>query len=217
LKTGFSKAAIEVLVILMGDANPGELAFLPGGLSQVFDTVRFKMSGEVFRLPPYAYDKARRQYNSTLLLEYLALSKPRNYAKYLGVADVDLYARGLNFVFGEAILNGEDAVISLHRLRPEFYGDPPNRRLFEARVLKEAVHELGHTFGLTHCKNPECVMRFSNSIIDTDFKKAQPCLNCRVKLFKKIPETFNNAKNRKHADGKGFHLYLWRRWSGRRV
>lgn len=184
MRNGVNKPSVEALIMLMGGANPGELAFLPGGLSQVFSTVRFKICGEVFTLPPYAYDRARRQYNSTLLLEYLALSKPRGYAKYLGVTDADLYAGGLNFVFGEAILNGEDAVVSLHRLRPEFYGEPPNRRLFEARVLKEAVHELGHTFGLTHCRNPECVMSFSNSIIDTDVKKAQPCLKCQVKLFK---------------------------------
>lgn len=185
MKTRFNSGAIEVLIVLMGDANPGELAFLPGCLSQVFK-VRFKTSGEVVRLPPYAYDKTRRQYNSTLLLEYLALSNPGGYAKYLGVTEADLYAGRLNFVFGEAVLNGQYAVVSLHRLRPEFYGNPPDRRLFEARVLKEAVHELGHTFGLTHCENPECVMHFSNSIIDTDVKKAQPCLNCQVKLFRKI-------------------------------
>jgi len=184
LNTRFNKVTIEALIILMGDVNSSELVFLPPGLSQVFSTVRFNMCEGALRLPPYAYDKSRRQYNSTLILEYLAISKPRGYVKYLGVTDVDLYASGLNFVFGEAILNGENAVISLHRLRPEFYGDPPNMRLFEARVLKEAVHELGHTFGLTHCVNPECVMSFSNSIIDVDFKKAQPCLKCQVKLFK---------------------------------
>lgn len=186
LETGFNRAAVKVLIILMGDANPGELAFLPPGLSEVFNPARFKISKEVFRLPPYAYDKVRRQYNSTLLLEYLAVSKPRGYSRCLGVTEADLYAGRLNFVFGEAVLNGEDAVISLHRLRPEFYGNMPDRRLFEARVLKEAVHELCHTFGLTHCDNPECVMRFSNSIIDTDFKKAQPCLNCQVKLFRRM-------------------------------
>ncbi len=191
MKTGFNKAAVEVLIILMGDANPGELDFLLGSLTQVFRTVRFRMSRRVFRLPPHAYDKARGQYNSTLLLGYLAVSKPGGYAKYLGVTEADLYARGLNFVFGEAILNGQYAVVSLHRLRPEFYGNPPDRRLFEARVLKEAIHELGHTFGLTHCEKPECVMHFSNSIIDTDVKKAQPCLNCQVKLFRK---TFSNLK-----------------------
>lgn len=185
METGFNRASVKVLIILIGDANPGELAFLPPRLSQVFNQAGFKMGGEAFRLPPYAYNKARRQYNSTLLLEYLAVSKPRGFSKCLGVTETDLYAGGLNFVFGEAVLNGEDAVISLHRLRPEFYGNPPDRRIFEARVLKEAVHELGHTFGLTHCDNLECVMHFSNSIIDTDVKKAQPCLNCRVKLFRK--------------------------------
>ncbi|MEM3957748.1 MAG: archaemetzincin family Zn-dependent metalloprotease [Thermoproteota archaeon] len=186
LETGFNRAPVKVLIIPMGDANPGELSFLPPGLSQVFKPASFKISEEAFRMPAHAYDKARRQYNSTLLLEYLAVSKPGGYSKYLGVTEADLYAGKLNFVFGEAILNGEDAIVSLHRLRPEFYGKPPDKRLFEARVLKEAVHELGHTFGLTHCTNPECVMRFSNSIIDTDFKKAQPCLNCQVKLFRRI-------------------------------
>jgi archaemetzincin len=184
LKTRFDKVTIEALIILMGDVNSSELVFLPPGLSQVFSTVHFNMYEEALRLPAYAYDKSRRQYNSTLVLEYLTMSKPRGYAKCLGVTDADLYAGELNFAFGEAILNGEDAIVSLHRLRPEFYGEPPNRRLFEARVLKEAVHELGHTFGLTHCVNPECVMSFSNSIIDVDFKKAQPCLKCQVKLFK---------------------------------
>jgi len=189
LKTMFNRAgAMEVLLILMGDADPGELVFLPNSLSQIFKTIRFKTGENVLRLPSHAYDRTRRQYNSTLLLEYLAVAKPKGYIKYLGVTSVDLYAGGLNFVFGEAVLNGEDAVISLHRLRPEFYGEPPDRSLFEARVLKEAVHELAHTFGLTHCENPECVMHFSNSIIDTDVKKAQPCLKCQVKLFRRMQQ-----------------------------
>lgn len=179
---------MEVLIILMGDVDPSEVAFLPGELSQVFNTVHFKMSGDVLKLPSYAYHRIRRQYNSTLLLKYLATSKPKGYTKYLGVTDADLYAGWLNFVFGEAVLNREDAVISFHRLRPEFYGDTMDRRVFKARVVKEAVHELGHTFGLTHCVNPECVMHFSNSIMDTDVKKTQPCLNCQVKLFGRISD-----------------------------
>ncbi|MEM2930167.1 MAG: archaemetzincin family Zn-dependent metalloprotease [Thermoproteota archaeon] len=180
------RGSIKGLLMPIGGTDLSKLSFLPRSLSKIFRVMDFEVARESLGLPPHAYSMLRRQYNSTLLLEYLTVAKPRGYVKYLGITDVDLYAGSLNFVFGEAILNGEDAVISLHRLRPEFYGDPPDRKLFEMRMLKEAVHELGHTFGLTHCENPECVMRFSNSIIDTDIKKAQPCLKCQVKLFRKI-------------------------------
>ncbi|MEM2981460.1 MAG: archaemetzincin family Zn-dependent metalloprotease [Thermoproteota archaeon] len=187
LKNTFSKANVtEILLVPIGNINPSELSFLPAELSKIFRTINFEVERSILKLPSHTYDKARKQYNSTLLLEYLAMVKSRGYGKYLGIVNVDLYARGLNFVFGEAVLNGEDAIISLHRLRPEFYGDPPDSEVFKTRIVKEAVHELGHTFGLTHCENRECVMHFSNSIIDTDLKKAQPCLKCHVKLFRKL-------------------------------
>jgi len=178
--------AKKALLLISEEVNLNEISFLPDSLFKVFRVVFFEISKHAIKLPPYAYDKIRKQYNSTLLLEHIAAVKPRGYRKYLGIVDVDLYARGLNFVFGEAVLNGREALISLHRLRPEFYGDPPNEKLFESRILKEAVHELGHTFGLTHCRNPECVMHFSNSIIDTDFKSSQPCLDCQTKLLNRL-------------------------------
>lgn len=96
------------------------------------------------------------------------------------VTDKDLYAAGLNFVFGLAWRGV--AVISTHRLRQEFYGYPPNRELFLKRVVKEAVHEAGHLHGLTHCSDKSCVMAFSNSIIDTDRKTHRLCKKCLAKL-----------------------------------
>lgn len=89
----------------------------------------------------------------------------------------------MNFVFGEAELNGKRAIISLYRLKPEFYGSKDDDLFFQ-RVLKEAVHELGHVLGLVHCKNPKCVMHFSNSILDTDFKEWRYCDDCMKKLSK---------------------------------
>lgn len=176
----------RVLLLCSEDVNLKEISFLPNALLEIFKTIAFEISEHVFELPSYAYNKHRKQYNSTLLLEYLSIIKPKGYGKYLGIVNVDLYANGLNFVFGEAVLNGEEAVISLHRLRPEFYGKAPDEKLFRSRILKEAVHELGHAFGLTHCKKPECVMHFSNSIIDTDFKSNFPCSSCQIKLFNMI-------------------------------
>jgi archaemetzincin len=49
------------------------------------------------------------------------------------------------------------------------------------RTLKEANHELGHTFGLHHCENV-CVMKFSNSLADTDKKPAIFCDTCLKNL-----------------------------------
>ncbi|MEM2352254.1 MAG: archaemetzincin family Zn-dependent metalloprotease [Thermoproteota archaeon] len=173
-------------MLVSEEVNLNEVLFLPDSLLRVFRGVLFEISKHALKTPLYAYDKARKQYNSTLLLEHLAAVKPKGYGKCLGIFNVDIYARGLNFVFGEAIPNGGEALISLYRLRPEFYGDPPDEKLFRARVVKEAVHELGHAFGLTHCINSECVMHFSNSIIDTDFKSIQPCLACQTKLLSRL-------------------------------
>lgn len=107
---------------------------------------------------------------------------PKREEKALLIADVDLYTEGLNFVFGEAEIEGSLAIISLVRLRESFYGRLEKREIFESRVKKEAVHELGHVFGLKHCTFPQCVMFFSNSLADTDRKGWEFCPRCRALL-----------------------------------
>jgi archaemetzincin len=107
--------------------------------------------------------------------------------RVLGVTDVDLYAPSLNFVFGEAECPGDVALVSLFRLDPKFY-DQKDDLLLSQRTLKEAVHELGHTFGLRHCGSLDCVMFFSNSIYDTDRKQERFCTSCWDKVNKNIGE-----------------------------
>ena len=96
----------------------------------------------------------------------------------LGLVDVDVFAVGLNYVFGEAYLPGRASLVSIWRLRPEFYGERADSGVFGLRILKEAVHELGHTLGLKHCSQRLCVMHFSNSIFDTDRKQSLLCSQC---------------------------------------
>ena len=140
------------------------------------------------QVPQYAYNEGRGQYHSTAILKGLEARLPGDALRLLAIADVDLYVPQLNFVFGEAAVDGRVCVISLYRLHLEFYGRPPDRRLFTERAVKEAIHELGHTFGLRHCRNPRCVMYFSNSIADTDRKSAEFCDECAEKLGLRLLE-----------------------------
>jgi archaemetzincin len=131
-----------------------------------------------------ASDPKRKQYLASVLLSKLETSGVAEDEKLLGIVDADLYAPGLNFVFGEADTVSGVAIISLCRLRQEYYGLPSDEVLFLDRATKEAVHELGHTFGLGHCQDTKCVMRFSNSLADTDWKQGAFCSQCRPKLIK---------------------------------
>lgn len=102
--------------------------------------------------------------------------------RLLGIADINLFSPGLNFVFGQADYPNRIGVISLTLLKQENYGLPGDLVLLIERAQKEAVHELGHTFGLGHCQDGTCVMHFSNSLIDTDVKKINFCRRCQPRL-----------------------------------
>jgi archaemetzincin len=126
-----------------------------------------------------AYDPMRKQYHSTAILKQLDRLVRAPGIRLLGVTEYDLYVPVLTFVFGEAQLAGPSALVSLYRLQEEFYGLPPNERLLEERLSKEAVHELGHTFGLRHCPDWRCVMSSTHSVERLDLKGADFCSDCR--------------------------------------
>jgi archaemetzincin len=130
----------------------------------------------------FAFDPIRKQYLASLILEELEKFKKDFNEKWLAICDFDLYSEGLNFIFGEANPNSQISIISLTRLREEFYGLPKNENLFLERIKKEAVHEFGHLFYLGHCQNPNCVMYFSNSLLDTDEKNSDFCQKCKKNL-----------------------------------
>lgn len=135
--------------------------------------------------PEAAFDASRGQYHSTVLLKQL-LDDPQTPAdRILGVSGVDLFTPVLTYVFGEAQLSGRAAVVSIHRLRSDLYGLPPDEALLFERLHKEAVHELGHTFGLLHCASAGCVMRASAYVEEIEFKSAAFCAGCRAIMARK--------------------------------
>ncbi len=131
--------------------------------------------------PAPAFHPERNQYHSTELIDLIMKTNGRG-EQLLGVAAVDLFIPILTFVFGEAQLNGSCAVVSYHRLHQEFYGLPADPDLLRERLAKEAVHEMGHTFGLTHCEDYDCVMAASHAVEWLDDKGTSLCAHCRSLL-----------------------------------
>ncbi len=170
----------KILIVPIGSVDTDILRDIAIALGRIF---RSKVElGKEIPIPQDSYDSKRRQYHSTIILRKMQVVKPKNFDLMLGVIDVDLYVPELNFVFGEADVSSGITVISLARLRQEIYGLRPDKRVFHERAIKEAIHELGHTYGLDHCPNPKCIMYFSNSIRDTDRKGPGFCNNCKNKL-----------------------------------
>ena len=129
----------------------------------------------------FAHHPERNQYHSTAIIEHLARLNGNPRELVVGVTDLDLYIPILTFVFGEAQLGGTIALVSYHRLAQEFYGLPPDPVLLEERLMKEAVHEAGHTVGLTHCDDYECVMAATHAVEWLDLKSSAFCDDCRRK------------------------------------
>jgi archaemetzincin len=130
----------------------------------------------------FAFDAIRGQYHSTAILQRMQALVSHPETHLVGITGVDLYVPVLTFVFGEAQLEGVCSLASWHRLRDEFYGLPANRELLVDRLKKEAVHELGHTFGLRHCFDWRCVMSSSHNVERIDSKGAEFCSACLRKV-----------------------------------
>ncbi len=127
-------------------------------------------------VPRKSYNRRRQQY---LAEHFLKIAHSQSGNRVLGITNVDLYTPELNFIFGQAEIKGKACVISLNRLR-----EGALSLVFKSRMIKEAVHELGHTFGLIHCGDKFCVMHFSNCLADTDLKGEDYCGKCKTKLKK---------------------------------
>ncbi len=146
----------------------------------------FRVPCEILQValdPRTSFHHERQQYHSSELLQRMQRYVGPDCWRLLGVTGVDLYIPILTFVFGEAQVGGPCAVVSAHRLRQEFYGLPPDIDLLRQRLLKEAVHELGHTLDLTHCDDYSCAMAPSHAVEWIDLKESTLCTDCQARLL----------------------------------
>jgi len=133
-------------------------------------------------VPRSALNATRGQLFVATLITKVMRAHPEAAAVLLAITDFDLYKTSHRFVFGDADEAQGVTVVSTHRLRSEFYGEPTDANLLFQRTLKECIHELGHVFGLKHCYNARCAMYFSNSIFETDNKLPNFCEICDRRL-----------------------------------
>lgn len=169
-------SAIHILPV--GPGVPiGLLDDLAAGLARIFRLNCYAYPEELDA--GFAFNSARNQYHATSILRHLREIQPSEAIRVIGVTRQDLFVPILTFVFGEAELGGRCAVVSLQRLDESFYGLPRRPDLLRERLLKEAVHELGHTFGLRHCDDWRCVMTSSHAVEKLDIKDLDFCRECR--------------------------------------
>ncbi len=156
-----------VAIAPVGDVETGLATIVGPAVADAFEVE--VASGPPLTAPADGFERARGQWLSTAFLDVLARARRPDWERLLGVAGTDLYVPELNFVFGEADPRRGVAVFSVHRLRT------PDEALFTRRAATEAVHELGHTYGLGHCNRRDCAMWFSNTLSETDRKGTRLC------------------------------------------
>jgi archaemetzincin len=174
----------KIVVAPLGESDFCELNRLAGHLAQIFSCAVDILSGA--RMPEEAYSPYRGQYFAMVLLQKLELLKSAEREKVLALVDEDLYTPDRAWVIGASDRIAGTAVISLYRLRQEYFGCEEEEKVLYRRTCKETVHQIGHLFGMRACRNPRCAMYSSERMQDIDGKREKFCDNCLRRIGKKV-------------------------------
>ena len=169
----------SIIISPIGDPDEEILGQIDKEIKRVF-TFPTKISPLLHEIE-FSFDRERNQYHSTTILERLADRAPIQGIKVLAITHLDLFIPILTHVYGEAQLGGKGCIVSTYRLK-EGLSPLSGHKTFERRLVKEAIHELGHTFGLRHCKESTCIMHYCRSLRDVDGKSDNLCRYCSIML-----------------------------------
>jgi len=172
-----------IVIAPIGDLAPELLDAVGRGVQRIFGLTT--AVHPLLSSLSFAFDATRAQYHSTPILDKLSAAASSDAIKVLALADVDLFIPILTHVYGEAQLGGKACIVSTYRLNAAAGGCHYPEQA-ESRVVKEAIHELGHTFSLRHCPDPACNMHYCHSEADVDRKSTELCRYCRVMLHDEL-------------------------------
>ena len=174
----------KIVIVPLGENDFLELNRLAAHLAQVFACAVDILSGA--RVPDEAYSPARGQYFAMILLQKLELLRSADREKILALVDEDLFTPDRAWVIGASDRIAGTSVISTHRLRQEYFGFEDEEEVVYHRTCKEAVHQLGHLFGMRSCRNPRCAMFTTERMQDIDIKREKFCDNCLRQIGRKV-------------------------------
>ena len=172
-----------VRIVPVGNVNPKVIESVVGALhSELGLRSRVLLS---LSIPRETFNQWRKQYNAEQILSILTKKSAGAFIDKelptLFITDADIYYDKLNYVFGLEDPTTASSIVSIARLRAEFYDQAPNLYTLCERTAKEAVHELGHHIGFDHCQHSFCVMSFSPSVGHVDDKRSEFCSSCKIK------------------------------------
>src|SRR5258708_36239244 len=140
--------------------------------------------GPPLALPRAGYRPRRAQYRADIVLDRVDRVVGSGDPGVVGVTMADIFVPDFNFLFGLSYLGRRSALVSVARLGPKRVTSTPitpQSRLVR-RASKIAIHELGHGLGLDHCREPGCVMRYSDSVAELDRESSEFGPRCRERL-----------------------------------
>ncbi len=132
--------------------------------------------------PITLFDASCSQYRANEILAEIAAFIQGDHDKIVGVTEIDLFTPILTYIFGQAYLGGNAAIVSGYRLQNQRYGLPADENLYIARLRKSVIHELGHSFSLRHCRKQNCVMHSATYVEEIDLKSEGLCDDCTSRI-----------------------------------
>ncbi len=170
----------RIVVVPMGETDFTLVNRIAVELGPVFNRSVDILKG--MKMPQEAYNIIRNQYYALVILAKLERVRANNREKVIAVCEEDLYLPDETYIIGHADALAGTCIVSLNRIRQEFYGLPEDDAKIYPRLRKEALHQLAHLYDLMECRNPKCVNYHSQSMLDIDNKEERFCDICQRQL-----------------------------------
>ncbi len=177
------RARSKIVIVPFGELDFFQINRLAGRVSEAFSSPVDIVQGS--DPPVEAYHPGRLQYYSSVMLDKLERLRANDREKMLGVIDEDLYVPTKHYVYSDANEYSGCSLLSVYRIKQEFYGLPEDDKLVFERVAKEAITLIGFLYLGRYCRNPRCVMYRADDMSETDFKRDKFCDNCRRSMIRK--------------------------------